>query len=279
MLAPGHHLYSVADGGWRYCTPEETVVRVIGPDHLLPIVQQMAHGKIAREQIKLSEADREMLEHLLESLTQRGILESTGDISRSTDGQVYVAGDNPVADFLVKLLDECCDVTRGRIDEGAVIATDMVVSCAGWLPDAYWQQVDSWCTIHQTPWHRSYVEGNRFVIGPLTLPGLTACYQDTRNRRLAAAGAPEELAALWRHLDVPDNCAPIQWPEAGAAVVAGLLAEDVLATLAGSPAPSQGYQLVVDLSTAHLNRHRVLPIPVVASGLGEPITSLTLSGP
>lgn len=263
-LAPGHHLYPVGGGGWRYCTPEEKFVRVSGPDHLLVLAQQVAHGTLDRAAVELSDGDVVLFEQLVGALAARGLLAAAGERPSAAGRRVHVDGDNPIGDALAALLHRQCVVTRGVLDEGAVVAADVVVSCAGWLPDTYWLAVDRWCAEQRTPWHRCYVEGNRFVLGPLTVPGRTASYSDTRSRRLAASGTPDELAELWRHLDLPDGRAPVRWPGTECAVPAGLLATDVLAAAAGTPVPSAGHQLVLDLATARVDRHPVLPIPRVA---------------
>jgi hypothetical protein len=46
-----------------------------------------------------------------------------------------------------------------------------------------------------------------------------------------------------------------------ASVLAGLLAADALAVLAGRTAPSEGHQVELDASTLVVRRHPVLPLP------------------
>lgn len=178
---------------------------------------------------------------------------------------VQVEGDNVIAERVSALLSGFVFVVRGPIDQHAVDCSDLLMSCAGWLPDERWREVDRWCTAARKPWHMSYAEGTAFFVGPISLPGRTATYADTRARRIAAAGNPEELLSFWAYLDRERGLSPVPWPpEGGANLVAGLLAGDVLACLAGRPVPSVGFQLYVDPLSASICRHPVLPLPFSA---------------
>jgi hypothetical protein len=120
-----------------------------------------------------------------------------------------------------------------------------------------------------------YAEGTRFFVGPLSVSGRTASYTDTRNRRLAAARAPDELLGHWRYLDEGEHLPPLAWPSpSGAVVVAGLVVSDVLAYLRGEYPPSDGDQIEIDLSRFEVRRHPVLPIPRFADAspvvVGDP---------
>jgi hypothetical protein len=196
----------------------------------------------------------------------RGVLAVEDEAPGETAWSVHVEGDNPIGDCVAALLLPHADVTRGEVDEGVVSRSDLIVTCAGWLPDPRWLQVDKWCARHSTPWHMSYAEHTDFVVGPLFVPGRTASYADTRGRRLAASGVADELLAHWNYLAGPAPKPPVTWPSVGAAVPAGVIAGDVLACLGGAPIPTEHHQVVIDLATARFRRHPVLPIPRLAPG-------------
>jgi hypothetical protein len=113
---------------------------------------------------------------------------------------VVVAGAGAVAARLVDLLTEAgagC-VTALRESWPPASDVDLLIACAGWIPDARWQRLDAWCAARGIPWHRVHQEGAALHLGPLSIPGVTASYADSRARRLAAASYPEELEALWQ---------------------------------------------------------------------------------
>ncbi|WP_055534933.1 hypothetical protein [Streptomyces graminilatus] len=265
-VAPGHHLYPGPDGSWRHSTPDGRFTRIRGPQELLTAAQRFVHR--ADEGPVDPLLDSEHGQALLAALGGRGALvgEAGGAQGRSVQGgpSVHVEGDNPVAHAVVALLPAGTRIATGPVDEDAVRAADVVVCCAGWLPDAHWRRVDAWCASHSTAWHRCHAEGLRFVLGPMSVPGVTVSYGDTRGRLLAAADLPDELAAHWAYLD-GDTLPPVPWPTpAATAVLAGLLVADVLRLHeTGTPAGSD-VQLVVDAATATVERHRVLPLPVTA---------------
>ncbi len=279
MFAPGHHLYRSVDGSWRYSAPGDLFVRIGGDDRLLGLVQQLEAGIPG---VTIPAADRVGVERIIAALTERGVLEAhiPGPVAdpdhtapirsvpiRSvpipSGRKVHVEGDGPLVGRLLELLDEAA-CTVGPADEDAVARSDVVVSCAQWLPDSRWCQLDSWCTAHRTPWHGCHGEGDTFVLGPLSIPGRTASYRDTRGRRLAAAAIPDELIAHWAYLDSDTVKPVVRCTPAAVSVLAGLLAADLLALAAGTAIPSQGYQLVVDLATFSITRHPVLPLPDLA---------------
>jgi hypothetical protein len=206
---------------------------------------------------------------------ERGILaEATNDgedpqLASTANGvrpSVHVNGQNPIAEMVSSLPRPHVQVSRGDVDEATIYRSDALVACAGWLPDSEWRQVDAWCRQHGTPWHNSYVEGTRCYLGPLYLPGKSASYEDTRSRRLAASAAPDELRALWRYLAQGHGLPAVAWPaDSGSAVVAGFLVSDLLMALGSGHVPTLGWQLEIDLATATITRHPVLPIPNVSA--------------
>ncbi|MFD4791149.1 hypothetical protein ACFWN1_29710 [Streptomyces sp. NPDC058459] len=261
-IAPGHHLYAAPDGSWRHSTPDGRFTRIRGPRELLAAAQRFAYGR-GGEQVDPG-LESEHGQALLAALGERGTLATPREQPAPGALSVHIEGDNPVAHAVAALLPSGTRVATGPVDEDAVRAADTVVCCAGWLPDAHWRRVDAWCALHSTAWHRCHAEGLRFVLGPMTVPGRTVSYADTRGRLLAAADLPAELAAHWAYLD-GDTLPPVPWPGTGAtAVLAGLLVEDVLRLHeTGTPA-GHDVQLVVDAATAAVERHRVLPLPVTA---------------
>ncbi|WP_462203149.1 TOMM precursor leader peptide-binding protein [Frankia sp. CcWB3] len=265
VFAPGHHLYRAADGSWRYSAPGNVFVRIGGEDRLLALVRDVAAGAT---QLPLPDVDRPAVERMTAALTDRGVFVGPGRVGTVPAGwKVRLDGDSPVVGKLTELLGdllEDVECTVGPADEAAVAGSDVVVSCARWLPDSHWCRLDQWCAAHHTPWHGCYAEGDTFVVGPLSMPGRTACYQDTRGRRLAAAALPDELIAHWAYLDSDTVKPPAPFTPAATAVLAGLLAADLRALAAGSAVPSEGHQLVVDLTTASISRHPVLPLPNLA---------------
>ncbi|MEV0611693.1 YcaO-like family protein [Nonomuraea sp. NPDC050404] len=241
-ITPGHQLYLGADGIWRCHEPDGRVTRIPAPGTLMRRLPEALAGT----------TDPDLID-LLRALEERGILTRHDNASPLAGRVVHVIGDNPVADMTAALLQPHLKVERGPLD--SVGGVDMVVACAGWLPDAEWQRLDRLCA--GIPWHRCHAEGLTFRLGPCAIPGRTATYADTRARRLAAARSPHELLTLWERIGSGDHLAPEPWT-ATSGTVAGLLVDDVLALLSGQPVPSEGHQLVVGPSPA---RHPVLPLP------------------
>jgi hypothetical protein len=269
-IAPGHHLYPGPDGNWRHSAPDGRFTRIRGPRELLSTAQRDAYG--AAGPSAADSAGRDDALALRTALRERGVLVAEGDLrshgataaAGTALGNVHVEGDNPVAHAVAALLPPAVRVTTGRLDENAVRAADTVISCAGWLPDAHWRNVDEWCARHSTSWHRCHAEGLRFVVGPMYVPGHTVGYADTRGRLLAAADLPDELAAHWAYLD-GDVLPPVPWPGPGVtAVLAGLLVGDLLHQRDTGVPAARDVQLVVDPATLATDRHQVLPLPVTA---------------
>ncbi len=267
MIAPGHHLYRGPDQRWRYSAPDDVFVRVGGDDHLLETLQRLEHtdrpdgaGNV------LPAGDVELLDRMRAALTERGVVAGPVDPAAEPGRawRVRVLGTGPVADALGRLLGDAVRTGDMHCDETTAATCEMLISCAAWLPDRDWQQIDYWCRRHGTPWHRCHWEGTKLVIGPLSVPGVTASYRDTRGRRLAAAGLPDELLAHWAYLDSDAPIPATPGDPTAAAVAAGLIAADVQAVRDGRPAPSAGHQLVFDPSSARLTRHPVLPLPRLA---------------
>jgi hypothetical protein len=259
VISPGHHLYVGPDGVWRYAAPDDRFVRVGGPDALLRDAQQVLHS------VRDEAGADEQLRHVLDGFRTRGLVAPRTRTLPRPVRAIHVDGENAVAAMVAELLQPHGEVTCGPVDEGVVAHSDLLISCAGWLPDARWRSVDGWCVASRKPWHRLHFEGVSAVRGPLYVPGQTASYADVRGRRVAASGVAAELLAHWAYLDGPDPKPPVPWPDAaGVAVLAGLLVRDVLAYLQGESVPSEDRQLVVELASARISHHPVLPLPAVA---------------
>ena len=279
-LAAGCHLFRAPAGSWRCALPDDRFIRVQGSDALLRRLQRHLHGQATDLAAEAEAAD------LVEQLAQRGLLATEADGSpagrKLTDRIVHVEGDNPVAELTAELLGSQVRVVRGRIERDSFADLDMAVSCAGWLPDARWRQIDSWSTEHGVGWHRVHAEGRRFVLGPCSWRGRTASYADSRARRVAAARLPDELVGHWVYLDMADDLPAVPWPSpGGVALIAGLLVSDVLACLSGRPVPTEGHQLEVDPASGSIRRHPVLPLPnpqpPTADGVGHDLPLGTTS--
>jgi hypothetical protein len=278
-LAPAHHLYEAADGVWRLCAPSDRFTKIRAPGRLLARLQRVLHGLAPLDDALegCDGDDRDVIVALLDGFERRGLLAADAQTPGPPAGRtVHVEGDTPVAACVVDLLEPQVTVSRGPL-EGAVGEADMLVACAHWLPDARWVQIDRLCTERMVPWHMCYAEGDLLYVGPFSLPGRTASYADTRARRLAAAGAPDELESYWSYLDRGHDLPPVPWPSAGGcALVAGIIVADVLGHLCGDAVPSEGYQLGIDPRRALVGRHPVLALPSLdggpagAGGGGEP---------
>ncbi|MBY3989964.1 hypothetical protein HQO84_26355 [Rhodococcus fascians] len=264
-IAAGHHLYPVDDGTWLCSRPGDRFVRLSGPPHVVKLLQESAHTGSAIDVDSLGD-DAGLARQLIALLDERGILEQGQAVSApaSRVSSVLVDGDTPIAEAVAGLIEDCGDVTVGIADEGAVSAADVVVSCATWLPDARWAELQNWCTTYRTVWHRCHSEGDRFFVGPLWSPTSTnADYHDVRGRRLAASGVADHLLDHWRYLDDPTSILPpVRWPHrAGIAVVAGCIASEVRAYLTTGDTAIGSVQLEVDPASANIVHHPVLPIP------------------
>ncbi|MEM6794232.1 MAG: hypothetical protein AAF725_09630, partial [Acidobacteriota bacterium] len=188
--------------------------------------------------------------------------------SPNADLAVSLVAEGPIAEALGEVLRSAGLGEPNPVAPGDLPASaddlDLVVACAGWLPDAAWQRLDAWCRSSGAAWHGCYAEGDSFYIGPYYSPSdpATPSYRDARDRRLAADAHPDGLEAYWRYLDLGEGVTPVVWPDAGSvAVIAGTLASDILAVARGERPPSHGHQLAYHPPTGAWRRHPVLPVP------------------
>ncbi|WP_165938660.1 hypothetical protein [Parafrankia sp. BMG5.11] len=275
-LAEGHHLYEFPDGSWRVLGPGDAFLRVTGPSAVVAQLRERLSGtpseKAEPERPAADSGGGEgsdaVLGQLVEALRGRGVVVDSGPSvgTRSGPSLLHVAGEGPVARLVADLaVGWAGRVQCGPVDEAAVRGADVLVDCAGWLPDTHWRRVGRWCRQHATAWTRMHVEGLSLFTGPLTVPGRSAGYEDVRGRRLAAAAAPEELLAHWSWLDAPaSEPSAVPWPGRGVvAVAAGLLLGEVERWWAHGQLPQVDVQVEVG-PDGEVRRHPVLPLPVVA---------------
>lgn len=249
-LAPGCHVYRVGRGEWRGAAPGDRFVRLSGPDGLLGRLRDHLYGAVD-DPAALAHASA-----LVGALDRRAMLAGPADPAEPAEPagpgavvprragtglsgrSVLIDGTGPVADAVAVALSAGNDVTRDRSDD-----VDLVVSCAGWLPDARWRRMD--VELAGVSWFRAHAEGSSYVLGPLD-----TSYVDVRSRRLAAAGLPDELVRYWAYLDSDDPARPEPLvPDPSA--VARLIVDELNAS----------DQLLVDVHTGRTERHPVLPLP------------------
>lgn len=261
-LLPGHHLVPSSEE-WLLYLPDGQVFRLKVDGEVMQRVADVLTGKESAGETSTAARD------VLERIVARGYAEITAKTAPATlELRVSVAGDGPIAEALHALLETTGLPRPYRLAAGELpdqpAAIDLTVTCAGWLPDAYWQSLDAWCREHEVAWHGCHAEGNRFYLGPYGSPAdpATPSYRDVRDRRLAADSHPDSLEAYWRYVDRGEGLPPVPWPDAGGvAVIAGTLASDLLAVARGERPPSHGHQLAYDPATGTWRRHPVLPVP------------------
>ncbi|MFC4068955.1 hypothetical protein [Actinoplanes subglobosus] len=253
-LTPGCHLYEGPDGVWRYYLPGDRFVRITAPADLIGPAQRLLHGRPGTE---LPAGATE----LLTALDGQGILAAEEPAPRR--GRIQVHGDGPIAEQVTRLLSAAHDIVDPAA--GLTADVDVVVCCAGWLPDSAWRTLDATCAGLGVAWHGCYAEGTRWFAGPMAVPGLTAGYRDTRARRLGACGVPQELLGYWSYLDRGEDLPPVPRPGPGvAAIVAGVLVADVEAFLRDGRPAASGRQLEIDPADLSVTAHPVLPLPFPA---------------
>jgi hypothetical protein len=96
-----------------------------------------------------------MLGRMRTALAERGVLtDLPAGPAPVGDRRVLVAGRGPVADTLATLLGDAVRIGEEPHGERAAGEFDILVSCAGWLPDYDWLEIDDWCLRNGMPWHR-----------------------------------------------------------------------------------------------------------------------------
>lgn len=272
VLAAGYHLHPASDGTWLCAAPGDRFVRLSGPPHVVKILQEWAHsGRPVT--VDPGSGDADLMRQLVALLEDRGILaQEQAPAPAAGTLSVLIDGDNPIADAVAALISDCSDVRVGVADEASVADSDIVVSCAQWLPDAHWSTLQTWCAASNTAWQRCHAEGAQFFVGPFWTPGSdTADYIDVRSRRLAASGVADHLLEHWAYLDDPGSITPpVHWPTpAGIALVAAAVASDVIAYSESGRTPGTSVQLEIEPSSLRIVHHSVLPIPFRGSARGR----------
>jgi len=244
-------------------TPDDQFIRLRVPPDQMAALLPVFDGHVAPKEA-LQDAQAAPLIAILEQFGRQGLLDTVvpPDGSDLPSGTVLISGANPLAAMVHELLAQAGAQVRREVQPGRPGMTpDMLVSCADWLPDTHWLQLDAWCREQSVVWHTCYAEGTRFYLGPLFIPGKAPSYADARARRCAAAPFHDELLAYWRYLE-GGRVPPVRWPNTGGlAILAGALVADVLAVLAGQSPPSLGYQLAFDPASGAWQHHPVLPLP------------------
>lgn len=272
-FSPGHHVFETADEGWLLYEPSGAFVRLRAPADALRALTAFVQDDAAAGEPDAAVSD------LLTRFEARGVIERGVPRSRAvepapdagTARRARITGSGPIAAALDRLLEtedglraDTTAIGGVAIDEMGLDDVDLVIDCAGWLPDTRWRARDEGCRERSIAWHGCYAEGGRFYLGPFFAPDdpSTASYRDVRARRLAAAPYPEGLEGYWRHVEEGQVVTAVDWPNAGGvARIAGALAADVIAWSRGETPPSHGHQLAFDPSTGRWTWHPVLPVP------------------
>lgn len=156
--------------------------------------------------------------------------------------------------------------TGTETDTETGIGTDAVCAVADGPAPAAWTALDT-LPAHGTAWFRLSVEGRHGILEPPAVHPGDAGHADVRARRLAAAGSGHpHLLAYW-------DAAPAAPTGPGDhALLGALLAADIRAWIAGHDTPATGDLVpaalparrrlrVVDLDTAAIADHALLPVP------------------
>lgn len=265
-LRAGYHLFSKDNTEWYLYTPEQRFVLIHAPYEQIARVAELLSGALPYHAVNEEPA----IISLLQNFAQSRFLESDEQTDAAehvnkelSTCRVSVYGQNPVAQQVWTLLQEsgvghviqCADT-----DPPTVV--DLIIACAGWLPDRPWRELDTWCQMHNVAWHRCYMEGESCYIGPLTIPPQTAGYADERARRLGATDFPLPLLAYWRYLNQSKHVPPVPWPDhGGITLIASLIVTEALTFLRKRTPVVSNEQHALHLPTLTLERHPILPIP------------------
>ncbi len=262
-LRYGYHLYPDDHGAWLIATPDDRFIRLRVPPEQIAALLPVLDGQVAPCDV-LQDEHATPLIAVLEQFGKQGLLEPVMEPNgrNSPRGTALIVGANPLAALVHDLLlQEGVHVDHEPRSVLPTTTPQILISCADWLPDTYWLQLDAWCRAHRVAWHTCYAEGTRFYLGPIFIPGKSPSYTDARARRRAAAPFHDELLACWRYLEgvrVP----PVRWPNRGGlAMLAGALVADVIAVLMHDRPPSLGYQRVFDPENSMWQQHPILPLP------------------
>lgn len=246
------HLLQGDDGGL-------TRVRVSGAliEAALPVLRGET---VPADALAVSGDGAEDLGDLLGYFADEGYLDER---LREDAPRVRLVGDGPLADALAGLLRH-----ERPGAETLAGAPEVVVACAGALPDSLFRRLDEECARAGLAFHHLHVEGRRVWLGPMSLPEGGPRYADLRARRLAADYFPDARAALWRHLETDGGARPA-WPApAACAWAAAHVVHDLCTWRAGRRPFGADHVRVLDPAALKVEAHRVLPLP------GEPMSAV-----
>jgi hypothetical protein len=264
QLAPGTCLAPDVDGTLLLWTPDDAFLRVHGSPETLSLFRAVAGGSLTPERALEQAPDPDELVDLLESCRREGLLTPHLEPAPLPSLRVGLLDTNPLAAATATVLESAGFMVASADEEP--FSGDLVLSCAGYLPDDEWLALSDRCLQVGRAWHMVYAEGNRWYIGPLFVPGVTASYRDVRLRRLSAADRPAELLRCWQWLATEPP--PPAWPDAaGCAILAGVIAQDILAWARGELVAN--VQHAVRLAPFALEAHPVLPLPFPPAGSAQ----------
>lgn len=254
--APTTHVFRIDGDLVIYAGGDDFIVPDL-PGDQLDALHALLEGELTPAECRAFEP--EVLHALLAELAQEGFLvDPVGPREPRQPGNraVSVLGDNPLASTVRDLF------ARSGIEDVGPDSADAVVACAGWLPDRAWCDLDAKLHEARIPWHRAYGDGLSCFLGPLTVPGESAGYRDTRSRVLAATDADDLVAGLWAHWEGAGAGRPYPWPDPGTlAALGGTLVADVLALFGDAPVPATRHQTEINCADLHRVHHPVLPVP------------------
>ncbi|MCL6649204.1 MAG: hypothetical protein K6U89_12810 [Chloroflexi bacterium] len=257
QLPPGALLFPEQERTLLLRTASDDFIRVHGSPETLALFRAVASSTLTPEHALAAAADPGELADLITACQREGVLLPRPEPTSLPTVAVGVLDTNPLAEATAAVLTAAgLTVLPGAT---ADLPCDLLLSCAGWLPDSDWLALAERCLQLGRPWQMAYAEGDCWYIGPLLVPGITASYRDVRLRRLAAADRPEELLRCWQWL-AAERPAPT-WPDAaGRAMLAGIIAQDILTWARGEPVAS--IQHAVHLASLTIEHHPVLPLPL-----------------
>lgn len=253
QLKPGWALFDGDDGALVLSGPGDRFARVTGDALVLA-----AALRTVRDPAPGAE-DLARAQDVIEGLRARDVLAMRTSTQSPGSRAVVGGGLEPLVATVARVLAHSGMTVRTVAvpTEDDIASADVLIACAGTLPDQQWSRLDSWCRTHRTTWTRAHGEGDRWCGGPVSISGQGPGYLDWRGRRLAASPAPDQLRQLWRHLESGDAVPTAAPTAAEASVIAGLLCQSVL-----SPASEdigQYWEYQPDRGT--IATHPVLPLP------------------
>ena len=130
---------------------------------------------------------------------------------------------------------------------------------AGRPVPAVTEEVDARSHATATPWLPVLIEAGALRVGPMVVPGTSACHRCFRRRLRQHAPARAVEAALERHFTASGDDEPYGHLP-GTAVLAATAAADVLDLAAADPAAAGGQVRQQDLASGRLTTGRVVGV-------------------